>query len=116
MIWTARQQAGLVVLLLAVLVMLGGLRAIRTLTISEPAPANGVRSAELADRLDPNVATVGELCAIPELGEKRAEAIIAFRGNRARAFDSIDELQFIRGIGPATIERLSQYLSIPSAK
>ncbi len=75
---------------------------------------------QLADRLDPNLATAAELAAIPELGEKRAAAIFAFRErfNSRRpgqpAFTRLSDLEQIPGIGAATAENMAPYLTFPA--
>ena len=53
--------------------------------ISDPQPSEGPRAAELQSRIDPNAADWKTLAAIPNLGEKRAKAIVAYRdGIRSR--------------------------------
>jgi competence protein ComEA len=84
---------------------------------STPAPL----ADQLADRVDPNIATAAELAAIPELGEKRAESITAFRDRyKLRhpgklAFARLDDLLQISGIGAATAENIEPYLYFPTA-
>lgn len=64
-------------------------------------------------RLDLNGATVGELMALPGIGEKRAQAIIAWRDANGQ-FGCVDELDDVRGIGPATLDRLRPYVCVKS--
>lgn len=62
-------------------------------------------------RLDLNEASMGELMALPGIGEKRALAIIAWR-NANGPFRCVDDLDEVRGIGPATLDRLRPYVSV----
>jgi comEA protein len=62
-------------------------------------------------RLDLNRASVGELMALPGIGQVRARAIIAWRDANGR-FGCVDDLDKVRGIGPATLERLRPYVSV----
>src|SRR5439155_7144337 len=90
--------------------------------IADPQPARPARFEELADRLDPNVATWEELAVLPQLGEKRAKEIIAYRDQyRADrrgeiAFARIEDLLKVRGIGVAMIETIRPHLMFPATK
>jgi comEA protein len=52
-----------------------------------------------------NDATATELIALPGIGPAMAGRIIAYRKEHGR-FASVDELDRVRGIGPATVRRL----------
>ncbi len=52
--------------------------------MSDPQPVVSARAEALADRIDPNVATLEELVVLPQMGEKRAEAIVAYREKFAK--------------------------------
>jgi comEA protein len=62
-------------------------------------------------RLDLNEASAGELMALPGIGEKRALAIIAWRDANG-PFRCVDDLDEVRGIGPATLARLRPFVSV----
>jgi len=76
----------------------------------------------LADRLDPNVATWQELAVLPQLGEKRAREIVAYRaqyrsdkrGNTP--FTRAEDLLKIRGVGVALVETLRPHLMFPATQ
>lgn len=55
--------------------------------------------------LDLNRATAEELVALPGIGESKAAAILAVRDAKG-GFRSVDELESVRGIGPAIAARL----------
>ena len=118
---TPSQRRGLS-LLLGILILILAIRLMfnRT-TVPDPQPAEGPNSAVLADRIDPNTASEAELAAIPNLGEKRAEAIVEFRRQfnsrhpQRRAFTALSDLQRISGIGVATAETMEPYLVFQAA-
>ena len=106
-VWTASQRRALLVLLSGLFVFLAVRYALNPVYVSDPQPAVPARFAELADRIDPNVADWQTLAALPALGEKRAKQVVAFRDEYVarhpgrRAFRRPDDLQLVRGIGPA---------------
>jgi DNA uptake protein ComE-like DNA-binding protein len=77
---------------------------------------------ELADRLDPNTASLAELIVLPQMGEKRASEIIAFRDRYQHdhpgeiAFKRLDDLLQIKGIGQAMIQTFSPHLTFPTTQ
>ncbi len=60
-------------------------------------------------RLDVNQADTESLQALPGVGPSLAARIVAER--RVRAFDSVEDLVRVRGIGPATVARLRPLVS-----
>lgn len=62
-------------------------------------------------RLDLNRATAGELMALPGIGEKRARAITAWREANG-PFRCVEDLEKVRGIGPATLARLREFVCV----
>lgn len=63
------------------------------------------------DRIDLNTAPAAELCCLPGIGPKRAEAIIAYRTQNG-GFASVDELCNISGISERTVDGLRALVSI----
>jgi len=72
------------------------------------------RGAEPDEKINPNEATVASLVRLPGIGESRAAAIVAYREsigeNGCRAFEKVEDLQKVRGIGPKTAENISEWL------
>ncbi len=58
--------------------------------------------------VDINTADAALLEELPGIGPAKALAILALRGERG-AFASVEELDDVKGIGPATLERLRPY-------
>ena len=58
-----------------------------------------------------NRATQTELETLPGIGEKKAQAILAYRNAHGR-FRSCEELLEVEGIGEATLEGLLPYLTL----
>lgn len=71
------------------------------------------RSAPLApgERLDPNTASEEELDRLPGIGPAAARAIVESRSAQG-PFGDVAALTRVRGIGPATIERLAPHLAL----
>ncbi|MGE3181591.1 MAG: ComEA family DNA-binding protein [Phycisphaerae bacterium] len=70
-------------------------------------------AAKLELLLDPNFASRDELMLLPRIGEKTADAIIAFREayNGGPAYRSPADLEQVRGVGPITVARLTPFLT-----
>ena len=73
-----------------------------------------------AEAININTAGKAELMAVRGIGEKRAEAIIAYReqfvtDNPGRiAFTQPADLTSVTGIGPATVSQIEPFLIFPS--
>ena len=70
---------------------------------------------ELDSRINPNDAALSSLVRLPGIGITRAAAIVAYRENFRQqpnrpAFETIDDLQRVKGIGPKTVENISEWL------
>ncbi len=71
---------------------------------------------EMESRINPNYASVESMVRLPGLGISRAGAIMAYRNsfNRANAvrpaFERGDDLQKINGIGPKTVQGMSEWI------
>jgi hypothetical protein len=78
-LWTAGQRRTILILL----IFFGGILTWRYFTNTQQLPetfeGEGPRHAELLSQVDPNTADWETLAAIPNLGEKRAKAIVAYR-------------------------------------
>jgi competence ComEA-like helix-hairpin-helix protein len=65
------------------------------------------------EALDPNVAPAVELDRLPGVGPGTAEAIVQAR-ERGDRFDGPEDLLAVRGIGPATLEKMRAHLDFSS--
>lgn len=69
---------------------------------------------ELESRINPNYAPQASLARLPGIGKVRADAIIAYRENfrdsEARPFSDCNDLQKVKGIGPKTVQNISEWL------
>lgn len=73
------------------------------------------RPLEEGERLDPNVAPEVELDRLPGVGPATAAAIVAARDTAA--FTRPEDLLSVRGIGPATLERIRPHVRMePGAR
>ena len=118
--WTLPQRRVLLVLLSALLVFLGVRYALNPTYVSDPQPEQPARFDELADRIDPNTADWSALAALPNVGEKKAKDIVAFREEAKRyapngvVFARPEDLLKVKGIGLAMLEGISPHLTFPT--
>lgn len=71
--------------------------------------AKGVRKAAENEPVDINLAARDQLLTLPEVGEKKAMAIIG-----KRPFTKIEDLLDVDGIGPATLNKMKPFITIGS--
>jgi competence protein ComEA len=83
-------------------------------TGSNPEPVASTAASTVASAPLPtinlNSATVAELCTLPGIGPKKAEAIVALRTRRP--LTRVTQLLQVKGIGPKTLQRLKPRLSV----
>lgn len=83
---------------------------------SDFAAADADCGVDLQGRINPNDAPAASLVRLPGIGIGRAAAIVAYRErfgdtvNRGVVFQSCDDLQKVKGIGPKTAAKLCQWL------
>lgn len=71
---------------------------------------------DLENRINPNDASVASLVRLPGIGIGRASAIVAYRnkfaeqGSDKPVFQNPSDLQKVKGIGPKTVEKISEWL------
>lgn len=64
----------------------------------------------VASTIDLNAADRAELTAVPGIGDKLADAILSHRA--AGRFDAVDDLRRVKGVGPATLDKLRPWLHV----
>ena len=69
------------------------------------------QSAQTVFPININTASKETLMQLPGIGEVKAQAIIDFR-NQNGPFTSLDQIQEVNGIGPATFEKLKDLITI----
>jgi comEA protein len=80
-------------------------RGARAFHESMSAKQDSSRAHSAPRPVDLNDATATELIALPGIGPAMAGRILAYRKEHGR-FASVDDLDRVRGIGPATLRRL----------
>jgi Helix-hairpin-helix motif len=89
--------------------------------VSDPQPHVPARGGEVENRIDPNTADWSTLAALPQIGERRARDIVAYREQFAAqnpgqvAFTRAEDLYRIRGFGVALVSLIEPYLVFPGA-
>ena len=67
--------------------------------------------AVLGVPVDVNQATEAELALVPGITQPMAERIVTQR-NRLGGFSRLEDLDLVKGIGPVTLKRLQEYLTV----
>jgi competence ComEA-like helix-hairpin-helix protein len=120
--WKPPQRGLLIAFVLAFSVVLLVRLHSNRVYVSNPQPSKPARFDELADKLDPNVATWQELSVLPQIGEKRAKEIVAYRedyasrGSGTVAFARAEDLMKVKGFGIAMVATLRPFLTFPSTQ
>lgn len=76
--------------------------------------APGTARAPAEHPVDLNTADLSLLMTLPEIGETRAAAIIAYREAHG-PFQSVDELAAVEGIGAGILELVREYVCVEQA-
>ena len=122
MIWTSSQRRALLVMVGAVGILLVYTAAVNRRFVEDPQPIESPLMNELADRIDPNVASFEELVVLPQMGERRAREVIAYREEflrthpAGRAFAVEKDLLNVKGIGAGMMGTLSPHLVFPATQ
>ena len=121
-IWSSSQQKVVTAILLCLLCWWGYKTFSNRSIIAYPQAGPGPRALELEDRLDPNSASAAELAALPVIGNRVANQIVAYREEYQRdnrgdvAFKTPDDLLKIHGIGFNVLEQIEPYLKFPTTR
>ena len=73
--------------------------------------ASGAPRAPASDPIDLNTADLSLLMTLPEIGQTRAAAIVAYRQTHG-PFRSVDELAAVDGIGAGILELVREYVCV----
>ncbi len=103
----------------AFVLSIGAAVCLSCLLVSNVGPDAQLRSGDqtrLDSRINPNDATVESLVRLPGLGLGRAGAIVAYRESvyregRRPAFENLEDLRKVRGIGPKTVQSISEWVT-----
>ena len=104
--WLVRRAAALVLLVAAAFALSPALS--RAVASSRPAS-----TVSMADPIDVNQASAAELSLLPGVGPSLAAAIVADRESRG-AFRRPQDLDRVRGIGPAILARILPHVTVGS--
>jgi competence protein ComEA len=83
------------------------------LTASYFAGTDSIYNPILEGKINPNEAAAASLMRLPNIGPKRAEAIIEYResvNSESPSFQQSADLEKIKGIGPKTVEKIGPWL------
>ena len=118
--WTASQR-GFLIVALSLLTAFVAFRLSRDRQfVPNPLPAVGPRASELDWKIDLNTADATTLAAVPRLGESKAKAIVDYRAQfesahpGRRAYEHLEDLFHVKGIGGGTVMMLKPFVTIES--
>lgn len=106
---TRHDQTALAAFLGAGLLMLCLLWLLQTVRHGSLVEWEELTPLEATYQVDPNTADWVELSQLPEIGESLAKRIVADR-DELGPFQSVDDLDRVRGIGPKTLDKMRRYL------
>jgi len=93
--------------ILVVAVLMAGISGVVT-----PVQAAGKQAgATSVSKLNINKASAAELTALNGIGQKKAEAIVAFRTEHGN-FKKAEDLMLVKGIGPKVFEKIKSQISV----
>jgi competence protein ComEA len=108
---TSRSQISTALVLVLSLALAGAAGA----PASAAPPAAPKAAASEARPIDINTADSSALESVPGLGKSLSQRILAFREKNG-AFQSVDDLLKVPGIGEKSIQKLRPYLTVSKAK
>jgi len=86
-------------------------------------PLNATKNSRVTiEMINPNSDDLGSLCRLPDIGAKTAQNIINYRDqcltiqNRNLPFAEISDLSNVKGIGPKTISKIQQYITLTNIR
>ncbi|AKI98168.1 hypothetical protein IX53_00175 [Kosmotoga pacifica] len=65
--------------------------------------------------IDINIADIQTLELLPDIGSTKAKSIVAYRETHG-GFTSLEDLLNVKGIGPATLEKIKEFISVNQPK
>ncbi|UCH79553.1 MAG: helix-hairpin-helix domain-containing protein [Candidatus Coatesbacteria bacterium] len=80
-----------------------------------PADAASLLALTKPEKINVNAADVAELCELPGVGECYAGRIVAYREEHG-PFEEPEELLAVKGIGPATLEKMRPHITCETGK
>lgn len=118
LLWRRDDRVALTVLLGAWCIWLGWAAAGRSQAIGATLRVHPGKIDLVREKIDPNTATADSLRRLPLIGPEKANAIVEHRKapGRAgrRAFEYLEDLANVPGIGPGILRRAGKYTSLPS--
>ncbi|MBI3359814.1 MAG: helix-hairpin-helix domain-containing protein, partial [Chloroflexi bacterium] len=82
-------------------------------TSSNQSPTSNLSTPSPSDKININTASAEELEALPQIGPATAAKIVDYRTAHG-PFKTIEEITNVKGIGPATFEKIKALITVES--
>lgn len=115
-LWSAKQRWVVIAGLAAILTYLSINYWYNSVYTPWPVESDGSRASLIDRQINPNTASRAELEAVAYIGPALAQSIVEYRDRAAAEhpdkviFQSPEDLLKVRGIGPATLDRIGPWL------
>lgn len=107
--WRRREAAAIVTLLALAAAALGARAILREPWPGCSARQQGLRQQRATETINLNTDPVGSLIRLPEIGPKRAQAIVEYRTRPGRApFRRLTDLENVSGIGEGIVREVAR--------
>ncbi|HUV87074.1 MAG TPA: helix-hairpin-helix domain-containing protein [bacterium] len=78
--------------------------------VKPPLEAAALAEAAAPEKINVNAADAAALCALPGIGPAYAARVVAYRESHG-PFEKPEDLAKVKGIGPATVEKIAPYIT-----
>jgi len=109
--WLTGSDQRFLVRLSLVLIVAMAVRSYQLASFDASAEISKQHNPDIGYRVDINSASAAELTQLRLIGPFRSEIIVTDREENG-PFESLDDLQRVKGIGPATVERNRRWMRI----
>lgn len=109
--WLTRGDQKFLVAVCIVLLSMTAVHAWRVSDQKASAEILNLANPDLTWRIDINTASAAELTLFHQIGPARADMIVSDREQNG-PFESLDDLQRIKGIGPKTVEKNRRWMRV----
>lgn len=109
--WLTKSDQGFLIFVCTMLVVVMAVRSYQASRFDASAEILTLTNPDIEYRIDINAARAAELSQLRLIGPVRSEVIVADRKANG-PFESLDDLQRVKGIGPITVEKNRRWMRV----